>query len=881
MGDSIIYKILKQGYPATYNFKDDENGAFPEGLTDVSGTDCTVTVIASLDGHRKVLQFYDNHGVNYAEAYIAFSSGQTSGTVEIWCRTSDNTKRSYIALENQDDNYSVQLYFDNGNVYSWDGAASHDHGDFVANIWYHYRIVFDCATDTFDLYQNGILLDSGIDFNNNATTLDKMTLRTHTDTDFYMYYDAIGFSWDANYNVGDNIHWRNYKESTDSFEGDDVGTQGTSITWVDGIDNPASVEIVQEFNEHKKILRKGVEWANHNFASQSKNGWVAFWAKVSDVTGNSVYGLYEVVTEIIKICFDNSKILYYDGNAAAYQDGPAAVNDTWYLIYIKWVDAANDYYDFWVNNILIASNVQCTANMTSGITRMYIFQYDAGDYLYLDAPTSSLDSDKRADNRTLEYHPLSKTDITNKCSGCSLTKSVTTYATCSIETVEVLGNEHYLQIIDGNSDLRFIGNRFKDIDIGISINGYFFQDLNKVELETEDSYTASSAEDVNASLLNILTNVGQADGRLIYHTVDDPAGNLTPNYRNKPRHMITRILAIRGGKKCIIKASGKLFLDDDANPDNGAATITETSSELMGIPMIDEFSHQINYVEVRGGIDPDKGTPFSGVSEDATAQADGTGIIPYYKRLRELQSDIDCQNVAIAIRENPNFSPQILRIRLRGIYADPGEVINIEYPDKSFTATNCYVDGVKMNVLTGVCNYSLNTGIFDRITFNMPGYTMADETADDIAETLYSTDITTVSLYINPYLSVHGSAGIECATDKGILTHFPISSKVDITRDITIIFTFTTGAVGGATIDGELFINRYAFDGSADKVVIEDALNWDYITTATWGYIKKVYTLSASDLVADSLIYIRWMNVDATTAVVVDVQLVYYQKRNV
>ncbi|GAH71248.1 unnamed protein product, partial [marine sediment metagenome] len=252
-----------------------------------------------------------------------------------------------------------------------------------------------------------------------------------------------------------------------------------------------------------------------------------------------------------------------------------------------------------------------------------------------------------------------------------------------------------------------------------------------------------------------------------------------------------RILAIRGGMKCIIKASGKVFLDDDADPDNGAATITETSSELMGTPLINRSSHQINYVEVRGGIDPNTGTPFSGVSQDASAQADGTGIIPYYKRLRELQSDLDCENVAIAIRTGTNFTPQIIRVRLRGIYADPGEVINLAYSNKSFTATNCYVDSVRMNVLNNVCNYSLNTGISDPITFNSPGYTYADETADDIAETLYATDINTVNLQMREGAGAAWLTGyIVIQPSEHVDGYFFIGSKVDNSRDITINFVY-------------------------------------------------------------------------------------------
>jgi len=891
MGNSTIYKVLKQGYPATHDFKDEVDGTSGNDIDGISVSESldTCVIVSSYLGHRKVIHFID---ADAGQFRVVFTSGQITGTVDIWINNA-MAQDYYIYLRDESDDVCCNVRFltkTTIRIYSGDGVGGNNTTDVtvVEDAWVHIRMYFSCTTDKYSVWVDGVLKldDQNFSLDDTAPTIDWLQIYSADASEGYI--DAIGFSWDTNYNVGDNIHWRNYKESTDSFEGDDVGTQGASITWVDLVDTAASVELVQEFNEHKKILRSyyssavgGFDRCRHNFVSQAKTGWFAGWVKTSDATVENIIYLCEDATNIVGFRFNGDKFQIF--TAGAWRDvtgAPVPVDDTWYYIYIQWYDAATDTFDLWIDNVLYEDGINCITNQTSGINVCFLYYYSATQYLYLDAPMSSLDSDAKADNRIFEYHPLSKTDITSECNKCSITKAVTIYSTASIETSQTLGDEHYLQIIDENSDLRFIGNRFKDIDIGISINGYSFQDLNKVELEEEDSYTASSAEDVNASLLGILTNVGQADGRLIYYTEDDPAGNLTPNYRNKPRHIITRILAIRGGKKCIIKASGKIFIDDDANPDNGAATITETSSELMSPPLIDQTSHQINYVEVRGGIDPDTGTPFSGVSQDASAQADGTGIIPYYKRLRELQSDADCQSMAIAIRTGTNFTPQILRVRLRGIYADPGEIISIAYTNKSFTATNCYVDSVRMNVLNNVCIYSLNTGIFDPITLNAPGYTMADETADDIAETLFSTDINTISMELHSNAALGAFQCYIIDPTEYVDFFFYVSERVDPSRDI--IFTFIWYEGSDVTIDGELDVNKYPSDGTSGVTNIENNLNFDITFTNINTFIETTYILSASDIDLDTVYYFYWSNADATdNIVIIGVQAEYYIKRSV
>ena len=89
-----VQAVHKYTYPATYNFRDDADGAVPSGWTDDSGGTCTAKIIASLGGHRKVLEL-DVVSANEAWLYQNFTA-TPSGTVEAYIRTTDVSKRSRV-----------------------------------------------------------------------------------------------------------------------------------------------------------------------------------------------------------------------------------------------------------------------------------------------------------------------------------------------------------------------------------------------------------------------------------------------------------------------------------------------------------------------------------------------------------------------------------------------------------------------------------------------------------------------------------------------------------------------------------------------------------------------------------------------------------------
>ena len=96
-----------------------------------------------------------------------------------------------------------------------------------------------------------------------------------------MYVDAIGYSWDSEYDVGDNIN----------SHGKDVITELENEGWVCNIDSLSSVGITGEYNSYKKMLElfdnstgtyKGV-YAYTTFTGQT-TGTVEWYFKITDTT---------------------------------------------------------------------------------------------------------------------------------------------------------------------------------------------------------------------------------------------------------------------------------------------------------------------------------------------------------------------------------------------------------------------------------------------------------------------------------------------------------------------------------------------------------------------------------------------------------------------
>ena len=178
-----VKAVHKQMYPATYTFRDEADGT---SGTDIDGIDTetatdtgyNIQVIASEDGHKKVLKAITN-GDNgtYALWYDSFTP-QTDGTIEFWIKYIDKGVGNYYFYWEGDAIYFGFNSTTNTFIYYYgDGVGGTTSGNTAttSDTWYHIKCSFDCATDTHSLWLNGTILYTDENF-----TLD----RTRTDIDY-------------------------------------------------------------------------------------------------------------------------------------------------------------------------------------------------------------------------------------------------------------------------------------------------------------------------------------------------------------------------------------------------------------------------------------------------------------------------------------------------------------------------------------------------------------------------------------------------------------------------------------------------------------------------------------------------------------------------
>ncbi len=891
MANFIARKNYKQMYPATYNFRDDAVGDEPAGWVSNNGAGCTTTIASELGGHKKLIKLVDA-GVGQCEIVQTFTAGaQISGTVEFHMVTDDITKPTffqilsgvtrgpYVAIRNSKFEWYDGVFNDSGKVPT-------------NNVISHHKIIFDCATDTYDWYIDEVLAVADIPFENVATDLDNIALKTTGVIQGQTsHFDAVGYSWDPDYKIGDNIFWRSYVMTDDDFNNDDITETGTSIIWVDFATTAAATTLEHEFNEHKKVLKQvesaGNDICYHTIGAQSRSRTYEWWLKFGDKTQDSRWFLDEDASAIVLLRVEGGVFQYEDQSGPTWQtiSGVTVTNNTWYHIRVLVTDAATDTFDIWIDNVLRVTGGECRNNQTSGINRMYLQAVEANSVVYLDAFAVVRTAPYRdADNRTFKYNVLSYEDIASSISFAEVSDEAYLTSTAIIKIPKdliTLSGLHILQLFDVNSDLRFEGNYFKKTtNAGIDI--FTFHSLNKSNLKKPSTYTASSL-DPSQILLNIFTDIGQAasnDARLQYYEEDDPAGSHSPTIINTPNREIIRRMAYHADRYAIIQPNGVFTLDADCVPSNGAYTISSSTGEIRGDPLIESFDSQINKVIVYGAFDPDRGIFFNGSSTDSTAQDDGTGVLEYSKWYPDLRSDADCTNRAVAIRTGTGFNPKIITVTFLNVYATPGEIINFAYSPKSFSAQNVYVKKVTHNLGSGISHYELSTGIFEDWGLSQEQWSLATEGERQINEGIFATDINTVDLNILATTGTQSSSGLQITNGEYFLVSFYLDDFVDPTRDIEITVSYYIAAAAGGTFDFLEFLWFSKTDGSEAFNANQESNTPTFPATTLGRVYKYTYTMAASKFDAGDSIVIQWILNEASKEIRVrNITLRYYIKR--
>lgn len=210
----ILLHVTEDGhYPATLSFEHEIEGSIAtdwidnEGWDDQSNPGQNPTIIDELGGHSKVLQFQNNIFGN-GRIIHNWNTEITSGTVELWMRNSNFKDVTFMIRDGNDQN-SIHFRFTTiGNIRIKTSSGHFDIDRYTTNKWIHVKFEWDCNED-WHLWVDGKnynRLINGIEFLGTPTAMDSLVIQTEGGySSQYFYVDAIGYSFDPNYSIGDNL----------------------------------------------------------------------------------------------------------------------------------------------------------------------------------------------------------------------------------------------------------------------------------------------------------------------------------------------------------------------------------------------------------------------------------------------------------------------------------------------------------------------------------------------------------------------------------------------------------------------------------------------------------------------------------------------------
>lgn len=212
-------------FPATWNFLEDNIGSHAANITFInnyfyeSGT--IITVSRSFSNHFKVLNLSipDNNDTAFVDNYLGYQKKERNlkpifGTIEFYLSSSDTNQYTNIELRSRlKVNAHLRIFdsffqYDNGT--EWNNIFPANN-----NTWYHLRIDFECRSegryenlgdDAYHLYINEIKVLDNVKFIKYTDFIDifRIAILPYSAA-FQTYVDAVGYSWDPNYEISNNL----------------------------------------------------------------------------------------------------------------------------------------------------------------------------------------------------------------------------------------------------------------------------------------------------------------------------------------------------------------------------------------------------------------------------------------------------------------------------------------------------------------------------------------------------------------------------------------------------------------------------------------------------------------------------------------------------
>lgn len=209
-------------YDATYDFENDLYGNPSNWIVDEGGG--SIEVIPYTPLHRSVVEINDTSSGDNCFMYQELSETWiTNGSIQFyWYSDNVNQTSTFRLSGNLIPSYMLYLFIRDGKFQYFNGGYQDlGHTPLVNNTPYHITINFECTNSdnftpygftnnlsqyTYNVRINNFYNYGDFPFVNNVSYLSEIYYLSDVSHDNYLQYiDAIGYSWDANYNNNDNF----------------------------------------------------------------------------------------------------------------------------------------------------------------------------------------------------------------------------------------------------------------------------------------------------------------------------------------------------------------------------------------------------------------------------------------------------------------------------------------------------------------------------------------------------------------------------------------------------------------------------------------------------------------------------------------------------
>ena len=209
------YTVPMAGYyPATYGFENDEDESSPDDWINTCQQYSYAKIISELGGHNKVLECYSGTQTQSCVNLRKYYNYQINGIVEFWWRkSSTQPSAGFFHLYGDNNEDLIQICIDTQNdpnkiMYTGISGLIDTNYSYADDRWIHMLIDFNCASDTWSLWIDNVKYVNNVNFklDRKAIAVNMTHIWSYDGAHATLFYiDAIGYSWDSNYNIGDNL----------------------------------------------------------------------------------------------------------------------------------------------------------------------------------------------------------------------------------------------------------------------------------------------------------------------------------------------------------------------------------------------------------------------------------------------------------------------------------------------------------------------------------------------------------------------------------------------------------------------------------------------------------------------------------------------------